>query len=512
MSTQRQLDWAPAIGRFAVRGPILQTAACLLFVVGVNVKISAQVPAHRDESHQGPQAASPKHTGSLADNRLSWPEAADIKRVLFMQDYNTRIVLWGTTTLGLAAGIAGTFLLLRKRSLLGDVVGHASLPGVAIAFLVMELREPQSGKWLPGLLIGASISGIAGMVSTVIIRSCTRIKEDAALAITLGGFYGLGIVLFTIIQKLPTGSQAGLANFIYGNTATITQSEVDLIWRVAIVAIVAAGLLFKEFGLLCFDEQFAASQGWPVVLLDLILMGLVVAVCVIGLRSVGLLLVVALLIIPAASARFWTEKLSHMTLCAALIGVASCYVGAVSSALFSRLAAGAVIVLTGSVMFCISLCFGTRRGVLLRWYTRRRLNQRIATQQLLLALFEILETSLLPNPHQSLTDVTVTFEELLPKRSWTAKQLLRSLRQSQRIQHLAAHSDRGYRLTTQGERAARRAARNHRLWELYLLQHADVAPGHVDRDADRIEQVLDAEIISGLETTLFKKYPQMAAS
>ena len=509
MSFQRQVDGAPNIGRFAACGPIPQTVLCLLLVIGINSTIAAQTPAHRDQEHQ---AASPPHRSSLADNRLSWPAAADVKRVLLMQDYNTRIVLWGTTTLGLAAGIAGTFLLLRKRSLLGDVVGHASLPGVAIAFLIMELHEPQSGKWLPGLLIGASLSGIAGMISTVIIRTCTRIKEDAALAITLGGFYGLGIVLFTIIQKLPTGSQAGLANFIYGNTATITQSEVDLIWRVAIVAIVAAGLLFKEFGLLCFDEQFAASQGWPVVLLDLILMGLVVAVCVIGLRSVGLLLVVALLIIPAASARFWTEKLSHMTLCAAVIGVVSCYMGAVSSALFSRLAAGAVIVLTGSVMFCVSLYFGTRRGVLLRWYTRRQLNQRIATQQLLLAFFEILETSVPPAPHQSLTDTTVSLDELLPKRSWTAKQLLRSLRDAQRLQYLASHSEREYRLTAQGETAARRAARNHRLWELYLLQHADVAPGHVDRDADRVEQVLDPEIIIKLETALFKKYPQMAVS
>ena len=512
MSFQRQLDWPSNTGSFAIRGSAVQTAICLLFIVGINQEITAQISPHSETSGQGHQTTSQKHAGSLADNRLAWPAAADVKRVLLMQDYNTRIVLWGTTTLGLAAGITGTFLLLRKRSLLGDVVGHASLPGVAIAFLIMELREPQSGKWLPGLLIGASISGIAGMVSTVIIRSCTRIKEDAALAITLGAFYGLGIVLFTIIQKLPTGSQAGLGNFIYGNTATITQSEVDLIWRVAIVAIVAAGLLFKEFGLLCFDEQFASSQGWPVVLLDLILMGLVVAVCVIGLRSVGLLLVVALLIIPAASARFWTEKLSHMTFCAAVIGVVSCYVGAVSSALFSRLAAGAVIVLTGSVMFCASLCFGTRRGVLLRWYTRRRLNQRIATQQLLLAIFETVETALLPNPQQALTDVTVTLEDLLPKRSWTAKQLRRSLHEAQKAQYLASHPGRGHRLTAQGGRAAHRAARNHRLWELYLLQHADVAPGHVDRDADRIEQILDPEIISGLESALFKKYPQMAAS
>ena len=510
MSFQTRSDWIPNINRRTSRGCVQRIAVCLLCIFGVDLATHAQIPAHRDDGHQAHRTTRPKRVGSLADNRLSWPEATAVKRVLFMQDYNTRVVLWGTTTLGLAAGIAGTFLLLRKRSLLGDVVGHASLPGVAIAFLVMELREPQSGKWLPGLLLGASISGIAGMVSTVVIRSFTRVKEDAALAITLGGFYGLGIVLFTIIQKLPTGSQAGLANFIYGNTATITQSEVGLIWRVAIVAIVAAGLLFKEFGLLCFDEQFAASQGWPVVLLDLILMGLVVAVCVIGLRSVGLLLVVALLIIPAASARFWTEKLSHMTLCAAVIGVVSCYVGAVSSALFSRLAAGAVIVLAGSALFCVSLCLGTRRGVLLRWHTRRRLNQRIATQQLLLAFFEILEAQRHPDSQQSLTDVTVTFDELLHKRSWTANYLLRSLRAAQRTQCLDLHSEREYRLTVHGELASSRAARNHRLWEIYLLEHADIAPGHVDRDADQIEQVLAPEVISGLETTLFKMYPKMA--
>ncbi|MAV38855.1 MAG: iron ABC transporter [Planctomycetaceae bacterium] len=496
-------------GRHTSRRSVAQLWLSTLLVAWTASATPAQQPVNHDHTRASQPSSEPSGASSLADNRFAWPSMSDIKRVLWMQDYNTRIVLWGTTTLGLAAGIAGTFLLLRKRSLLGDVVGHASLPGVAIAFLVMESGQPGNGKWLPGLLLGASIAGVAGMASTVAIRSLTRIKEDAALAITLGSFYGLGIVLFTIIQDLPTGSQAGLANFIYGSAASINQGDVGLIWRVAIVAILAAGLLFKEFGLLCFDERFAASQGWPVVLIDLILMGLVVAVCVIGLRSVGLLLVVALLIIPAAAARFWTDKLSRMTLCAAAIGVISCYVGAASSALFSRLAAGAVIVLAGSALFCVSLFVGTRRGVLVQWYTRRQLNRRIAAQHLLLAFFEIIESRAIPGSPLPSADSAVKFDELLSRRSWPASRLLDSVRIALATAVLESLSDRVYRLTALGQVAARRAARNYRLWELYLLEHADVAPAQVDRDAEQIEHVLDRTTIAELDVLLFKKYPQM---
>ena len=202
-------------------------------------------------------------------------------------------------------------MLLRKRSLVGDVVGHASLPGIGMAFLMMEAIQPGTGKTLSGLLIGATISALLGVFCTLFIVKYSRVKEDAALAIVLSIFYGLGISLFTVIQSIPGGSSAGLRDFIFGQAARMVLADVVLIAQASLVVLFVCGLLFKEFSLLCFDEEFAAVLGWPVTLLDLLLMGIVVAVTVIGLQSVGLILVVAILIIPAAAARFWSDHLSR---------------------------------------------------------------------------------------------------------------------------------------------------------------------------------------------------------
>ncbi|MCA9071999.1 MAG: metal ABC transporter permease, partial [Planctomycetaceae bacterium] len=197
-----------------------------------------------------------------------------------LSHYNTQIVLLGTTILGVCGGVVGVFMLLRKRSLVGDVVGHASLPGIAIAFLVMEASQPGTGRTLSGLLIGATISAIVGVLCTLLIVNQTRVKEDAALAIVLSIFYGLGIALFTVIQSIPSGSSAGLRDFIFGKAALLVLADVKLIAQASVVVLVLCCFLFKEFSLLCFDEQFAAALGWPSTLLDLLLMGIVVSVTV----------------------------------------------------------------------------------------------------------------------------------------------------------------------------------------------------------------------------------------
>ena len=257
---------------------------------------------------------------SLSDNRLRWPGWEKISDTLLLRQYNTRIVLLGAILLGIGAGTVGTFMLLRKRSLVGDVVSHASLPGIAIAFLAMELAYPGNGRSLPALLLGALLAGLLGVLCTIGIRRFSRIKEDTALAIVLSVFFGVGIALFTIIQKLPTGQVAGLQQFIYGQTASMTSADVSLIALAALLVIAVSTALFKEFGLLCFDEEFGRSHGWPTLWLDLALMALVVCIAITGLQSVGLLLVVALLIIPPAAARFWTDRLGSMTIIAAVLG------------------------------------------------------------------------------------------------------------------------------------------------------------------------------------------------
>jgi len=412
-------------------------------------------------------------------------------RLLLLQDHNTRIILSGTCLLGAAAGLVGTFLLLRKRSLLGDTIGHATLPGVAAAFLLAHSLGV-SGKTLPVLLTGAALSGIAGMAAVLVIRRFSHIKDDAALAIVLSVFFGAGVTLVTAVQQLPGGNAAGLDHFIYGKTASMTSADAWFILVSSVAVVLLCAAFFKEIGLICFDEAFAGAAGWPVRLLDILLMGLVVLITVVGLQAVGLLLVVALLVIPPAAARFWTDRLGVMALAAALIGSVSAFFGVAASALFPRLPAGALIVLSAAFFFAVSMVFGRRRGLLARLRDSLRSTSRLHREHLLRAIYECAETS---------SSNIVSLDALLAKRPWKIRDLRREIAKAAENDLLIAKGD-TIQLSGRGVIEARRLVRNHRLWELYLLHHAEVAPGRVDRDADLIEHAVDPRIVDELEALL----------
>jgi manganese/zinc/iron transport system permease protein len=439
---------------------------------------------------------------SITDHSIQWPSTELIWRVATLRDYNTRVVFLGVSALSAAAGLVGTFLLLRKRSLLSDAVSHATLPGLALAYLIVEAAGG-NGRSLAVLLTGAAVGGVLGMTTVTLIRRFSRLKDDVALALVLSVFFGLGVCFIIAIQQLPNGNAAGLDHLIYGKAAAMSLGDARLILYAGILVAAVCALLFKEFRLLCFDEHYAAVQGWPRVVLDLLLMGLVVTVTVIGLQAVGLLLSVALLIVPAAAARFWSENLGKTAWIAAGIGLFSGWLGVLASALFPKLPAGAMIVLMASLVFGFSMLFGVRRGVWVRWREHGRVKQRVGHQHLMRACYELLEERL---PTQRggdfLAGTQITFHQLLQCQEWSRRTLDRLLRMAQREGLIAAESENAFRLTASGRAEARRVVRNHRLWELYLIEHADVAPSHVHHDADEIEHVLDANIVARLEEML----------
>lgn len=442
---------------------------------------------------------------SLTDNALddvTWRQLSD---VLTLHDYNTRVVVIGVTLLGIASGLIGSFMLLRKRALLGDALSHATLPGIGLAFLAMTALGGD-GKWLPGLLIGASVSGALGVLAILAIVHGTRIKEDAALGIVLSVFFGLGIAILSLIQRSSAGNAAGLNSFIYGKTASMLWNDALLIAGAAAGVLLICTLLFKEFALLCFDQAYAGAQGWPVALLDIVMMAVVVAVTVIGLQAVGLILMVALLVIPPAAARFWTDRLGVLLVSAAAIGALSGYFGAAISALAPRLPAGAIIVVIAGLAFAFSMICGARRGVIVGWLQQRRLRHTVARQNLLRALYELSEQAV----QDATGAATITFTQLVRQRSWSKAELRRQIRDALREGAIESPAPERYRLTEPGGRAAWRTARNHRLWELFLITHAEIAPSHVDRDADQVEHVLSPEMIEQLEALLREQHPDLA--
>jgi len=430
---------------------------------------------------------------------VEWPGWRAFGEVVMLKKHNTRVVVLSTCWLGVSAGLVGSFLLLRKRSLMSDTLSHACLPGIGLAFL-LATAAGMEGKSLPLLLLGATVSGTLGVGWVMAIRNTSRIKDDAAMGIVLSVFFGLGVVMLSLAQQVG-GSAAGLESFIYGKTASIVDQDYAILKWVAVSVMGVALLLQKEFTLICFDEAFARSQGWPVHALDLMLLLLVTGVTVAGLQAVGLILIIAYMIIPAASARFWTHRSRVMLVLAAVIGGISGWLGASVSALIPGLPAGALIVLVSGTVFLFSMVFGSARGVLKQSLAHRRLRRKVGRQHLLRAVYELREEGR-ASRRDPVVNGPVAVEALLAKRSWTRTKLMRLIRRARREDLTEKVTPERLQLSESGFGEAARHTRNHRLWELYLIRFADVAPRHVDRDADRVEHVLGSDLVRKLEEEL----------
>ncbi|MFB9751726.1 metal ABC transporter permease [Paenibacillus hodogayensis] len=289
-----------------------------------------------------------------------------------LNDPNVRWILIASVLLGISSGVLGSFAYLRKQSLMGDALAHAALPGVCIAFMLT------GSKSILFFLIGAAVAGLIATFGIGYITRHSRIKQDAALGIVLSVFFGLGIVLLTQIQHSDSGNQSGLDKFLFGQAAGMVHSDVVTMAIVSTVLVGLCALLYKEFKLLSFDQGFARGLGLPVALLDQLMMFLIVVAVVVGIQAVGVVLMAAMLITPAVSARYWTERLGVMVALSGLFGGLSGMAGTLISTLDDHLPTGPLSVLSATVLFVVSVLFAPRRGVvsklLLRASVKRQSN------------------------------------------------------------------------------------------------------------------------------------------
>jgi len=308
-----------------------------------------------------------------------------INALLFSAGYNAALVAIGAALLGFCAGMTGTFLFLRKRTLVCDAIAHATLPGLAIAFIIM-VAFGGDGRNLAILLAGSALSAWLGLLCVTWIAKYTRLTEDAAIGAVLSVFFGIGVVLLTVIQTLPSGRQAGLEGFLLGATAGMLFQDAVIVASGGALAVAATLILRRPMTLVAFDAVYAQASGYNVSRIDLVTMGLVLAVTVIGLKIVGLILIVALLIIPAVTARFWTERSDRVLWSASLLGAAAGYIGAALSASAPELPTGPLIVLVSTSIFVFSLFFAPARGVVATLYRHWKFQRRVHLRQGLLAL------------------------------------------------------------------------------------------------------------------------------
>ncbi|TNJ63713.1 metal ABC transporter permease [Paenibacillus hemerocallicola] len=295
-----------------------------------------------------------------------------------LQDPNVQWILIASVLLGISSGVLGSFSYLRKQSLMGDALAHAALPGVCIAFMLT------GSKSILFFLIGAAVAGLIATFGIGYITRHSRIKQDAALGIVLSVFFGLGIVLLTQIQHSDSGNQSGLDKFLFGQAAGMVRSDVITMAIVSCLLVGACALLYKEFKLLSFDPGFARGLGLPVAFLDQLMMFLIVVAVVVGIQAVGVVLMAAMLITPAVSARYWTERLGVMVALSGLFGGLSGMIGTLISTADDHLPTGPLSVLAATSLFVLSVLFAPKRGVvsklLLRASVKRQTKAEIQSR------------------------------------------------------------------------------------------------------------------------------------
>ncbi len=299
--------------------------------------------------------------------------------------YNATLVAIGATLLGISAGVTGTFLFLRKRALVSDAISHATLPGVCLAFMVL-VALGGDGRNLAGLLLGSAVSAGVGLLCMNWLTRHTRLAEDAAIGAVLSVFFGFGVVLLTIIQTMGVGRQAGLEGFLLGSTAGMLWADAVIIAAGGAATLLLVMIIRRPMTMVAFDPEFAAARGLPVHRIDLAMMGLVLAVTVVGLKIVGLILIVALLILPPVTARFWSQRSDHVVLIAGATGGLAGYLGAALSASAPNLPTGPIIVLVSFGFFALSMLLAPARGVMAAVLRHLRFQRRVHIRQGLLAL------------------------------------------------------------------------------------------------------------------------------
>ena len=413
-----------------------------------------------------------------------------IVRFFTFRDPALRYALIGSILLGINCGLLGGFLVVRRMALVGDALSHAVLPGVTMGFLWNMNKDPVA------IFIGATVAGLIGAVAVNLIKHTTKLKEDAALGLVLAAFFAAGLVILTMIQQLDTANKSGLDKYLFGQAAAISARDVTLMSAVTGLSLLAILIFYKEFLVTSFDAGFARATGFPVQVFHYALMLLLAFSVVISLQAVGVVLVSAMLITPAAAAYMLTDRMNRLLLLAAIFGVFAGAFGAFFSFLRPSLPTGPFMVLGGSLVFALAFFFGPRHGVAVKWWMRRSRSQRIHRENTLKSIYHVLEQN-------QFHAEGVTLEELAQRRRETLEEA--RTRAGALAHHelatLNTDTETIY-LTPEGLQRALLIVRNHRLWELYLTNAAQIAVDHVHEDAEKIEHVLGEDVVRQLERRL----------
>lgn len=361
--------------------------------------------------------------------------------VELFSDYTARTILLGAASLGIVSGVVGSYAVLRKQSLVGDVMSHAALPGIVLAFIIMGVKEQ-----LP-IFIGAALSAVLAVFVINLVTGNSRIKTDSAMGMALSVFFGLGLVLLTYAQKMPDANQAGLDKFLFGQAEALVEKDVLVIGVTGLFALLVVGLFWKEFKLLCFDPDFGGTMGFSMKSLDLLITAVIVSAIVIGLQTVGVVLMSSMLIAPAVAARQWTGGMGSMVILSASVAAVSGVTGVALSAGLENVPTGPAVIVCVSVIAFFSVLFSPNGFFTLRFKDARS-RREIKRDYVLKALHDLALEHNDPGYAHS--------EKLLALGSEKGFNVRKSLLQLQAAGYVERAGEENWRLTQSGIREIRR--------------------------------------------------------
>ena len=404
------------------------------------------------------------------------------------QDVNIRYVALGTVLLGASSALVGCFTFLRKKALVGDTIAHSILPGICLSFIIFEIKDPLM------LLLGAMVSGWLSVYIVDYISDNSKIKPDTAIGLTLSVFFGVGVLLLTHIQHSGNAAQAGLDKFLFGKAASLVQNDVITFGVVSVLLIATIILFFKQFSLISFDVHFAKTIGLPVRTFEVILSTITVLAVAIGIQTVGVVLMAAMLITPAAAARFWTDKLKVMIVIAAIIGAVSGLFGAFISFTAPSMPTGPWIVVVLSFIAIGSMLIAPKNGAISKIRKQKKNQRKILEDNIIKLLYKLGEKENDFFKNRSITTLK-SYREIPTNKFLKGLNILKKKNQVAMVNDL-------WVLTEEGKTAGMRIVKIHRLWELYLTTYLRIAPDHVHEDAETIEHIITPEMELKLEHLL----------
>ncbi len=404
---------------------------------------------------------------------------------------NIKYVVFGSILLSVSASVVGCFTFVKKKALLGDVVAHAVLPGICISFIISGTKDPFL------LILGAFVTGWLSILVMDVIIQKSKLKEDTATGLALSVFFGIGILLMTYIQHSGNASQSGLDTFLFGKAAALVGKDLMAFSIVAGIVLVVAFLFYKEFKFISFDPVMAKAQGLPVRRLELLLTSITVLAVVTGIQAVGVVLMAAMLITPAAAARFWTHRFSTMIVLASVLAALSGVSGAYISYAVPSMPTGPWIVMIISIIALFSIFFAPKKGIANRVFKRAKIQRQLLEENLLKAFYKLTEQS---------GKRKFSLAELQKEQGYDLPILTAGLKKL-KFHGFAQRSNDQWELTNEGFEKGKRVVRLHRLWELYLTKYLRIAPDHVHEDAETVEHVITPELEARLEKLL--DYPEL---